>query len=73
MDMILGEQGWDVSAQDKGYYLFEEDYRKIFALRPDIVVKRPDGHRIVLDTKWKRLNTNREVNYGISQADMKVK
>lgn len=70
MDMILGEQGWDVSAQDKGYYLFEEDYRKIFALRPDIVVKRPDGHRIVLDTKWKRLNTNREANYGISQADM---
>ena len=70
MHMILGEQGWDVSAQDKGYYLFEEDYRKIFALRPDIVVKRPDGHRIVLDTKWKRLNTNREANYGISQADM---
>lgn len=70
MDYILGEYGWEVSAQDKGYYLFEEDYRKIFALRPDIVVTRPDGHKIILDTKWKRLNSNREANYGISQADM---
>ena len=70
MTMILGEYGWDVTAQDRGYYLFEEDYRKIFALRPDIVVKRPDGHKIIMDTKWKRLNSNPEANYGISQADM---
>ena len=70
MVMILGESGWDVSTQDRKYYLFEEDDRYIFALRPDIVVTRPDGHKIVLDTKWKRLNNNREANYGISQADM---
>ena len=70
MVMILGESGWDVSTQDRKYYLFEEEDRHIFALRPDIVVTRPDGHKIVLDTKWKRLNNNREANYGISQADM---
>ena len=70
MVMILGESGWDVSMQDRKYYLFEEDDRYIFALRPDIVVTRPDGHKIVLDTKWKRLNNNRDANYGISQADM---
>ena len=68
--MIFGECGWDVSTQDRKYYLFEEDDRYIFALRPDIVLTRPDRHKIVLDTKWKRLNNNREANYGISQADM---
>ena len=70
MDMIFGEYGWEVSAQDRGYYLFEEDYRQIFALRPDLVVTRPNGQRIIMDTKWKRLNSNQEANYGISQADM---
>lgn len=70
MSMVFGEVGWEVSTQDRGYYLFEEDYRQIFALRPDIVVTRQDGRRIIMDTKWKRLNGNREANYGISQADM---
>lgn len=59
-----------MTAQDRRYYLFREDYREIFELRPDIVITRPDGSRIIMDTKWKRLNTNREANYGISQADM---
>ena len=68
--VILGEKGWDVTAQDRGYYLFEEDYRQIFALRPDIVVTRSDGKKIIMDTKWKRLNSNPDANYGISQADM---
>lgn len=70
MVMILGESGWDVSTQDRKYYLFEEDDRYIFALRPDIVATRPDGHKIIMDKKWKRLNSNPEANYGISQADM---
>lgn len=72
MAMIMGEAGWEVSIQDKRYYLFEEDSgnRKIFALRPDIVVTGPNNRKIIMDTKWKRLNSNREVNYGISQADM---
>lgn len=70
MDMVFGEYGWEVSAQDRGYYLFEEDYRQIFALRPDLVVTRPNGQKIIMDTKWKRLNSNQDANYGISQADM---
>lgn len=70
MDIIFGEYGWEVSAQDRGYYLFEEDYRQIFALRPDLVVTRPNGQKIIMDTKWKRLNSNQDANYGISQADM---
>ena len=65
---VMITQGWDVSTQDKGYYLFEQP-RKQFALRPDIVLYR--GNRcVVLDTKWKALVDNPSANYGISQGDM---
>ena len=60
-----------VSAQDSGYYLFDEPRK--FKLRPDIVVSNAydEAHNVViLDTKWKRLNSNPATNYGISQADM---
>jgi 5-methylcytosine-specific restriction enzyme subunit McrC len=58
----------DISLQDKGFYLF--DSPKKFALRPDIVITRCDGSRIILDTKWKSLINNPRKNYGISQGDM---
>lgn len=45
------------------------NYNK-FALRPDIVLQRPDGAVIVLDTKWKSLINNKNKNFGILQADM---
>ena len=65
---ILGEDGWNVSSQDRGYYLFTEP-RLQFALIPDIVCKR--GERtIIMDTKWKKLVNNERINYGISQSDM---
>jgi 5-methylcytosine-specific restriction enzyme subunit McrC len=65
---IFCPDGWEVSSQDKGQYLFIEP-RKQFALRPDIVAKL--GTRtIIMDTKWKRLISNERKNYGISQNDM---
>jgi len=60
-----------VSAQDSGYYLFDEPRK--FKLRPDLVIKNvlSEKHKVVImDTKWKRLNRNPASNYGISQADM---
>lgn len=69
----LNQAGWNVSIQDKGYYLFDtlngEKYQK-FALRPDLVITRPDESIIILDTKWKSLINNKKANYGISQTDM---
>lgn len=65
---VLFDLNWDVSAQDKGYYLF--DSPRQFALRPDIVITRDDGTKIILDTKWKSLIDNPRANYGISQSDM---
>ena len=60
-----------VSAQDKGYYLFDEP--KKFRLRPDIVVRGEEGKQgriVILDTKWKKLKPDPGINYGISQQDM---
>ena len=65
---VLVDLDWDISVQDRGYYLF--DSPRQFALRPDIVITRKDGSRIILDTKWKSLVDKPRINYGISQADM---
>lgn len=68
MKKVMGPDGWDVSTQDKGHYLFMEP-RKQFSLRPDIVLER-DRRIIVMDTKWKKFIDSERKNYGISQADM---
>lgn len=73
MKKVFAKYHWNVSAQDKGHYLFNklngENYRK-FAIRPDLVVTRDDNSVVILDTKWKKLINDRRKNYGISQADM---
>lgn len=68
MKKVMEPEGWNVSCQDRGHYLFTEP-RHQFALRPDIVMEK-DERRVVLDTKWKRLINNERINYGISQSDM---
>lgn len=68
MKKVLGPAGWEVSSQDKEYYLFMEPRRQ-FALRPDIVCKHGD-RTVIMDTKWKRLINSERANYGISQSDM---
>lgn len=73
MKKVFGRAGWEVSAQDKGHYLFNTlngENHKRFALRPDLVVTRNDGSIVILDTKWKSLIDDKRANYGISQADM---
>ena len=70
---VFATENWKVSSQDKGYYLFnklnDKEYNK-FAIRPDLVVTRNDGSKVILDTKWKQLIDNKGKNYGILQADM---
>lgn len=65
----MDSNAYKVSAQDKGFHLFDTPRR--FALRPDIVVtNRLNKRKVVLDTKWKILSANSQANYGISQSDM---
>ena len=68
MKEVMGANGWNVSNQDKGKFLFIEP-RKQFGLRPDIVMTKND-RTIILVTKWKVLFVNEHKNYGISQSDM---
>lgn len=73
MKKVFSRVKWEVSAQDKGHYLFNTlngEKHKKFALRPDLVVTRDDGSVVILDTKWKSLVNDKGSNYGISQADM---
>ena len=58
---------FEVSIQDKGYYLFENPNK--FSLRPDIVLRK-NNNIIILDTKWKNLVNDFRTNYNISQEDM---
>ncbi|MDY6308478.1 MAG: McrC family protein [Oribacterium sp.] len=62
------DPAWTLEAQKQGMFLFDEPEK--FSLRPDIVITRDDGTRVILDTKWKKLNDSSSKNYGISQADM---
>ena len=59
---------WDISTQDRGFFLFDAPEK--FSLRPDIVVKKDNDEKIILDTKWKVLVNNERQNYGVSQSDM---
>ena len=66
---IINPMEYSVSAQDRGYYLF--DTPKKFSLRPDIVIRRQSDDAVfVMDTKWKLLTDAPQSNYGISQSDM---
>ena len=68
MKKQLQGTSYSVSAQDKGYHLF--DNPKKFMLRPDIVIKsKIDSEVFVMDTKWKLLSMTK-ANAGISQVDM---
>lgn len=66
ISQIFGENDWNVSTQDVGYYLFDKPRQ--FSLRPDIVIRK-EGITIIMDTKWKQLYPSLK-NNGISQADM---
>lgn len=70
MKQAFNDMEWEISTQDKGYYLF--DTPRKFALKPDIVItcRDDDDRQIILDTKWKSLIDNPNKNYGISQTDM---
>ena len=63
---------WHVETQDSEHHLVEEHkWKKMFWLRPDIVVKDENGEVIIIDTKWKIINEKDGAgNYGISQWDM---
>lgn len=70
-NMIKYSGAYSVKPQDKSCFLVVHKNVERFQLRPDVVVKKSSSPVLILDTKWKAIDENRENdNYGISQADM---
>lgn len=66
-----------VNAQDKRHYLIEDHSgHRMFNLRPDLYLERRDPsrgdlpERVIIDTKWKRLDQNNHKGYNIDQQDL---
>lgn len=57
---------YKVTTQKTGTYLFDNK----FMLKPDIVLEKNNSVECIIDTKWKLLNGDSSMNYGISQSDM---
>ena len=65
---LAGQSCAMLSTQDARHHLFDVE-KKCFLLKPDIVLNA--GEKIfIMDTKWKRLNGDAALHYGISQGDM---
>lgn len=66
MKAYVRDSAWKLYEQEAARSLYDG---RQFLLRPDILLRGPDGEGIIIDTKWKRLSLEGP-NFGISQADM---
>lgn len=60
---------WQIQTQVNSQYLGHTAGRKVFNLRPDLLITLENGEIIVADTKWKKLQANK-AHYGISPTDI---
>jgi 5-methylcytosine-specific restriction enzyme subunit McrC len=69
--VLLAQQNpdWLIRTQVKEESLGEVAGRRVFKLKPDLLITLPDGELVVADTKWKRLSNNGTF-YGVSEADV---
>jgi 5-methylcytosine-specific restriction enzyme subunit McrC len=60
-----------LTAQAASEYLCWHEGRRMFQMRPDLLLRAPNGRAVmVMDTKWKRLEVaNQPGNYGLAQGD----
>ncbi|EGA70248.1 hypothetical protein VISI1226_13491 [Vibrio sinaloensis DSM 21326] len=67
--LVVSHPKLTVSTQVTGEYLARYGGRSKFSLRPDLIIKEGSTNKVVLDTKWKLLNTKLN-NSNISQSDV---
>lgn len=59
----------ELTTQASSKYLVTHNQRSQFQLKPDLLLTLPDNSKLILDTKWKLIDTE-EHNYGLSQSDL---
>ncbi|WP_054939230.1 McrC family protein [Paenibacillus ihuae] len=67
----LVRKNWDeVTVKDRSYKLLvnERNSRGVFQLEPDLLVARPNGKQIIIDTKWKMIHSQRP-RHGVKRED----
>ena len=62
------KQPYTLQPQASSRSLVQHMGKDWFSLRPDLLVREGGTNRLVLDTKWKLVDKNKD-NYGLSQAD----
>lgn len=62
--------GLELRGQVKQQYLVTHNGKDMFNLKPDLVIYKDGGPHVVLDTKWKLVDSSGKDRYGISQSDM---
>lgn len=62
---------WRIKTQAKDHYLLQQQGKKHFLMKPDLVLER-GKERIIADTKWKLLgeDSSKPVHASIGQADL---
>lgn len=61
-----------LKAQASSQYLVNHQQQRWFRMKPDLLVKHRTEQRLVLDTKWKLLNSDKDTareKYQLSQSD----
>ncbi|OAL81581.1 restriction endonuclease [Acinetobacter sp. SFB] len=62
---------WNVRTQHATEHICEHRQSKIFKLKPDIFIERPNAKSIVMDTKWKLIDqSDRGGRYGLKDSDI---
>ncbi|HNW71964.1 MAG TPA: hypothetical protein PKK70_03530 [Candidatus Paceibacterota bacterium] len=64
---LRNSNNWNVELQNDSICLDKEG---ILGIKPDILIKNHSEYIAVADTKYKRLNTNEFLNFGISNNDI---
>ncbi|MGE8683617.1 MAG: McrC family protein [Acinetobacter sp.] len=62
---------YTVKTQHATEHICQHQESKIFKLKPDIFIERPNDKNIVMDTKWKLIDqTDRRGRYGLKDSDI---
>ncbi|NTJ51523.1 McrC family protein [Agrobacterium rhizogenes] len=62
------KKGFQAIYQPNGHRLCSVGKEELFQLKPDILVL-DEARTWIIDAKWKRLNRDRNANYGLTQSD----